>query len=70
MIEKHKSLFKGFEDFDKVGYFDSDKKRVNLFLERRTINRLKEVAKEENKSVSKVVEERFWRLITDGRSKK
>jgi hypothetical protein len=58
IIKKYKELFDALEDYDKTREFPSQKKRIDITLSVRTINKLKELSKKTGRPISHLIEEK------------
>ncbi|MDP2926202.1 MAG: hypothetical protein Q8N99_07535 [Nanoarchaeota archaeon] len=59
IIKKYKELFLALENYDRTRELPSQRKRVDITLSVRTINKLKELSKKSGKPVSHIIEEKF-----------
>ena len=59
IIEKHKSVFEALENYDKTRTLPFQRKRIDLTLSVRAINRLKELKAKTGKPISRIIEEKF-----------
>lgn len=59
IIRKYKELFEALENYDKIRELPSYKKRIDITLSNRTIEKLKELKKKTGKSMSKIIEEKL-----------
>lgn len=58
-IEKHREIFETLENYDKTRELPFQRKRIDLTLSVRTINKLKQLKEETGKPISRIIEERF-----------
>ncbi|MBS3080725.1 ribbon-helix-helix protein, CopG family [Candidatus Pacearchaeota archaeon] len=59
ILKKYKELFEALENFDKTRELPSQRKRVDVTLSVKTINKLKELKEKTGKSISRIIEERI-----------
>ena len=59
ILEKYKELFDILENYDKTRELPSYRKRIDITLSNRTINKLKELKEKTGKSISEIIEERI-----------
>ena len=57
ILKKYRELFEALESYDKTREFPSQRKRIDVTLSVRTINKLKAMKKETGKPVSRIIEE-------------
>ncbi len=57
IIKKYKELFDALENYDKTRELPTHRKRIDVTLSVRTINKLKEIKEKTGKSVSELIEE-------------
>lgn len=58
ILKEYKNLFKALEDYDKTRELPSQRKRIDITLSVRTINKLRELKERTGKSVSEIIEEK------------
>ena len=58
ILEKYKELFEALENYDKTRQLPSHRKRIDVTLSVRTINKLRELKQKTGKSISEIIEER------------
>lgn len=58
-IEENKEIFKTLENYDKTREMPFQRKRIDLTLSVRTINKLKQLKKQTGKPISRIIEEKF-----------
>ena len=61
IIKKYKELFTALENYDRTRELPSQRKRIDVTLSVRTINKLKELSKKTGKPVSHIIEEKVMR---------
>jgi len=59
IIKKYKELFETLENYDKTRELPFQRKRLDITLSVRTINKLKELSKKTGKPVSHIIEEKI-----------
>lgn len=59
ILRVYKDVFKALENYDKTRELPLQRKRIDITLSVRTINKLKEMSKESGKPVSRIIEEKF-----------
>ncbi len=59
IIRKYQDSFKILEEYDKTRKLPFQRKRIDITLSVRTINKLKEMSKVSGKPVSRIIEEKF-----------
>ncbi|MDD5149112.1 MAG: hypothetical protein PHC28_01345 [Flavobacterium sp.] len=59
ILEKYKEMFEALENYDKTRQLPFDRKRIDLTLSVRTINKLKEIKAKTGKPISQIVEDCF-----------
>ena len=57
IIEKYKEMFEALEEYDKTRELPFQRKRIDITLSVRTINKLKKLKKQTGKPVSQIIEE-------------
>mgnify|MGYP001613546912 CR=1 FL=1 len=58
IIKKYKELFESLENYDKTRELPSHRKRIDVTLSVRAINKLRELSKKTGKPVSHIIEEK------------
>lgn len=56
---KYKGIFETLENYDKTRELPFQRKRIDVTLSVRTINKLKELSKKKNKPISRIIEEKI-----------
>ena len=59
IMKKYKDVFETLENYDKTRELPFQRKRIDITLSVRTINKLKELSKKTGKPVSRIIEERI-----------
>ena len=59
ILKKYKHLFEALENYDKTRELPSQRKRIDVTLSVRTINKLKELKAKTGKPISHIIEERI-----------
>jgi len=59
IIEKNKDVFEALEDYDNTRELPFQRKRIDLTLSVRTINKLKALSERTGKPISRIIEEKF-----------
>jgi len=59
IIKKYKEMFEALENYDKTLELPFHRKRIDLTLSVRTINKLKHLKTQTGKSISRIIEEKF-----------
>ncbi len=59
ILKKYKELFEALENYDKIRYLPSNRKRIDITLSVRTLNKLRELKEKTGKSISEIIEERM-----------
>lgn len=57
IMKKNEKYAKMLEEYDRTGEFPLDKIRRSFTLKRMNINKLKELSRKENKSMSRILDE-------------
>ena len=57
LLEKYKEVFESLEQYDKTRVLPFQRKRIDVTLSVRTINKLKQIKKETGKPISRIIEE-------------
>jgi len=64
ILEKYKHLFEALENYDKTRELPFHRKRIDITLSVRTINKLKELREKTGKPISQIIEDKFiWMLF-------
>ncbi|MBS3092340.1 hypothetical protein J4466_02875 [Candidatus Pacearchaeota archaeon] len=58
ILKKYKHLFEALENYDKTRELPSQRKRIDVTLSVRTINKLKEIKAKTGKPISHIIEEK------------
>ena len=58
ILNKYKELFESLENYDKTREIPSRRKRIDITLPVRTINKLRNLKEKTGKSISEIIEER------------
>ena len=59
LVKKYRELFESLENYDKTRELPSQRKRIDVTLSVRTINKLKELKEKTGKSISQIIENRI-----------
>ncbi len=59
ILKKYKEMFEILEEYDKTHELPFNRKRIDVTLSIKTINKLKELSKKTGKPVSHLIEEKF-----------
>ncbi|MBS3066991.1 hypothetical protein J4205_04140 [Candidatus Pacearchaeota archaeon] len=59
ILEKYKHLFEILENYDKTRELPFQRKRIDITLSIRTINKLKELKEKTGKPISQIIEGKF-----------
>lgn len=59
ILNKYKEVFDALENYDKSYELDFQRKRIDITLSVRTINKLKEMKRKTGKPISRIIEEKF-----------
>ena len=59
ILNKYKELFDALETYDRTREIPSQRKRIDITLSLRTINKLKELKEKTGKSISELIEEKI-----------
>ena len=70
ILKKYKYVFETLENYDKTRELPFQRKRIDLTLSVRTINKLKEMRKKTGKPISRIIEECVSYLLLFYRSNK
>ncbi len=62
MKKKYKYVFDSLENYDKTRKLPFQRKRIDLTLSIRTINKLKDLSEKNKKPISRIIEERIQEL--------
>ena len=58
ILNKYKKLFEALENYDKTRELPTHRKRLDVTLSVKTINKLRELKEKTGKSISEIIEER------------
>ncbi|MBU2523555.1 MAG: hypothetical protein KKE23_04700 [Nanoarchaeota archaeon] len=58
-IEKHREIFETLENYDKTRELPFQRKRIDVTLSVRTINKLRQLKEKTGKPISRIIEECF-----------
>ena len=59
ILEKYKHLFEALENYDKTRELPFHRKRLDITLSIKTLNKLKELKEKTGKPISQIIEEKF-----------
>jgi len=59
ILKKYRDVFETLENYDKTRELPFQRKRINITLSVKTINKLKEIKRKTSKPISKIIEEKF-----------
>ncbi len=59
IIKKYKEMFEALENYDKTRELPFQRRRIDLTLSVRIINRLKQLKEKTGKPISRIIEERI-----------
>jgi len=59
ILNKYKELFDALETYDRTREIPSQRKRIDVTLSIRTINKLKELKEKTGKPISQIIEEKI-----------
>ena len=59
IIKKYNYIFEALENYDKTGILSFHRKRIDLTLSVKTINKLKNLKEKTGKTISKIIEEKI-----------
>ncbi len=59
IIKKHQYIFDALENYDKTRELPFERKRIDITLSVKTINKLKELKEKTGKSISEIIEEKI-----------
>ncbi|MBS3080621.1 ribbon-helix-helix protein, CopG family [Candidatus Pacearchaeota archaeon] len=59
ILKKYKELFLALENYDKTGELPYQRKRIDITLSAKTINKLKDIKEKTGKSISEIIEEKI-----------
>lgn len=59
IMEKYRDVFEALEEYDRTRELPFQRKRIDLTLPVRTINKLKQIKEKTGKPISKIIEERI-----------
>ena len=63
IIKKYKELFDALENYDKTRELPFHRKRIDVTLSVRTINKLKEISKKTGKPISRIIEDKILNCL-------
>jgi hypothetical protein len=59
ILEEYKEVFKTLENYDKTGELPFQRKRIDVTLSVKTINKLKKIREKTGKPISRIIEEKI-----------
>ena len=59
ILRKYKDVFEALENYDRTRELPFERKRIDITLSVRSINKLKSLSKKTGKPVSRIIEERI-----------
>jgi len=59
ILKEYKDVFEALENYDKTHKLPFQRKRIDITLSVRTIDKLKELSKKTGKPVSRIIEDKF-----------
>ncbi len=59
ILKKYKELFQALEEYDKTRELPTHRKRIDITLSVKTINKLKEMSAKTGKPISRIIEEKI-----------
>ena len=59
ILKKYKDMFEALENYDKTQELWFQRKRIDITLSLKTINKLKKIKEKTGKSISKIIEEKI-----------
>lgn len=59
ILRKYKDIFEALENYDKTRELPFQRKRIDVTLSVKTINKLKQLRKQTGKPISRIIEEKF-----------
>ena len=59
IMKKNKAVFDALENYDKTHELPFQRKRIDITLSVKTINKLKRLSEETHKPISRIIEERI-----------
>ena len=59
ILKKYKDVFEALENYDKTRELPFQRKRIDITLSVKTINKLKKIREKTGKPISRIIEERF-----------
>lgn len=59
ILKKYKNVFETLEEYDRSRELPFQKKRIDITLSVRTINKLKQIKRKTGKPISRIIEEKF-----------
>lgn len=60
ILKENKEVFDALENYDKTQELPFDRKRINITLSVRTLNKIKALKKQTGKPISQIIEEKFY----------
>jgi len=57
ILKKYKDVFDALENYDKIGELPIQRKRIDITLSVRTIDKLKELKQKSGKPISQIIED-------------
>ena len=58
IMKKYHDVFETLENYDKTGELPSSRKRIDITLSVKTINKLKNIKEKTGKAISQIIEEK------------
>jgi len=59
IMKKYHDVFEALENYDKTGELPSSRKRIDITLSVKTINKLKNIKEKTGKTISQIIEEKI-----------
>ena len=59
ILNKYKEIFETLENYDKTRILPSQRKRIDVTLSVKTLDKLRDLKEKTGKSISRIIEERF-----------
>ena len=59
ILKEHKETFEMLENYDKTHEFPFQRKRIDITLSVKTVNKLKKLREKTGKPISRIIEEKF-----------
>ena len=59
IMKKYHDVFEALENYDKTGLLPSTRKRIDITLSVKTINKLKTIKEKTGKAISQIIEEKI-----------